>query len=169
MTETGGNAIHPVLKRVRAAAGTALVWSTAWFAGALALFTALKVTGFITATWADALLNAVRAGIVGGITGVAFAGVVGLMYRGLRLSDMNWIRFGIGGALLTGIFVPLFLQTMNLLSGDGLVPWRLVLDDGIWTAAFGGIAAGGSLRLAQHAEKRLRSGSDSDRDAIGSD
>jgi hypothetical protein len=50
------------------------------------------------------------------------------------------------------VFVPLFLQAMNLISGDGLVPWRLVLDDALWTAVFGGVVAGGSLRLAQRAD-----------------
>ena len=44
---------------------------------------------------------------------------------------------------------------MNWFSGDGLVPWALVLDDGLWTAVFGGVAAGGSLKLAQHADTLL--------------
>ena len=47
---------------------------------------------------------------------------------------------------------------MNWLSGDGLVPWELVLDDGLLTAVFGGAAAGGSLKLAQHAETALPDG-----------
>jgi hypothetical protein len=50
------------------------------------------------------------------------------------------------------VFVPLFLQAMNILSGDGMVPWRLVLDDAIWTAVFGGVVAGGTLKLAQRGE-----------------
>jgi hypothetical protein len=54
--------------------------------------------------------------------------------------------------VVTGVFVPLFLQAMNLLSGDGVVPWRLVLDDALWTAVFGGVVAGGTLKLAQRGE-----------------
>lgn len=53
----------------------------------------------------------------------------------------------------------LFLQLMNWLSGDGQVPWALVLDDIPLTAVLGGIAAGGSLKLAQYAETSLRAGS----------
>jgi hypothetical protein len=41
---------------------------------------------------------------------------------------------------------------MNLLSGSGLVPWELVLDDAVLTAFLGGAAAGGSLKVAQLAE-----------------
>jgi hypothetical protein len=62
------------------------------------------------------------------------------------------VRFGIAGGIATGVFVPLFLQAMNVISGDGMVPWRLVLDDALWTAVFGGVVAGGSLRLAQRAD-----------------
>jgi hypothetical protein len=54
--------------------------------------------------------------------------------------------------VVTGVFVPLFLQLMNLISGDGLVPWHLVLDDGVWGAVFGGVVAAGSLKLAQRAD-----------------
>jgi hypothetical protein len=51
--------------------------------------------------------------------------------------------------VITAVFVPLFLQTMNLLSDGHLVPWRLVLDDSLWTGVLGAVAAGGSLKLAQ--------------------
>lgn len=44
---------------------------------------------------------------------------------------------------------------MNLLTGDGLVPMGLVLDDVAWAMAFGGIAAGASLKLAQRADALL--------------
>jgi hypothetical protein len=120
----------------------------------LAVFAVLRLVGIIPerVSWIQGLGLAARFGIVGFVAGAAFSSVVRMVYHGRRLSDINWIRFGIAGGIVAGVFVPLFLQMMNLLSGDGLVPWRLVLDDGIWAAVFGGVAAGGSLRLAQRAD-----------------
>jgi len=48
--------------------------------------------------------------------------------------------------------VPLFLQTMNVLSGDGPVAWGLVLDDAVWASVFGAAAAAGFLLLARRAD-----------------
>jgi len=105
-----------IFRRLRGAVGNALVWGVGWFAAALALFATLRVVGILPATFSW-----------GEVLGYA-------------------IRAGIVGGVVTGLFVPLFLQAMNLLSGDGFVPWELVLDDGLWTAVFGSVAAGGSLR-----------------------
>lgn len=145
---------HEIVRRLRGALGNALVWGAGWFVAGLALFATLRLVGVLPAsvTWTEVLEYAVRAGIVGVAAGGAFSLVIGLLYRGRRLSEISWVRFGIAGGVVTGIFVPLFLQAMNLLSGDGLVPWELVLDDGVWTAAFGGVAAGGTLKLAQLGE-----------------
>jgi hypothetical protein len=41
---------------------------------------------------------------------------------------------------------------MNVLSGDGPIPWGLVLDDAPWAAAFGAAAAAGSILLARRAD-----------------
>jgi hypothetical protein len=43
----------------------------------------------------------------------------------------------------------MFLQTMNILSGDGMVPMRLLVDDIIVSTVFGGIVAGVTMKLAQ--------------------
>ncbi len=125
------------------------MWGVGWVTAGLALLATLRVVGILTFPWVELIGFAVRLGIVGAVTGGAFSVVIRLLYHGRRLSEISWVRFGIGGGLVTGLFVPLFLQTMNLLSGDGLVPWELVLDDALWTAVFGGAVAGGSLKLAQ--------------------
>ena len=49
--------------------------------------------------------------------------------RGKQLSEISWVRFWIGGFILAGLFVPAYLQTMNVITGGGLVPWNLVFDD----------------------------------------
>jgi hypothetical protein len=41
---------------------------------------------------------------------------------------------------------------MNLLTGGSLVPWHLVFDDLVFSAAFGGITAAGTMLLAQRYE-----------------
>jgi len=150
--------VGTILRRLRGAFGNGLVWAGAWFTGALVLFATLRVTGVLTASWAQGLATAGRAGIIGGVAGVAFSSVIRLVYHGRRLSEISWVRFGIGGGVVTGLFVPLFLQLMNLLSGDGLVAWALVLDDIPLTAVLGAVAAGGSLKLAQIADRSLPGG-----------
>ncbi len=149
-----------IFRRLRGALGNALVWGAGWFVAGLALFAGLRVVGVLppSFSWVEVFEYAVRAGIVGVAAGGAFSIVIGLLYRGRRLSEISWVRFGIAGGVVTGLFVPLFLQAMNLLSGDGLVPWELVLDDGLWTAVFGGVAAGGTLKLAQLGETGLPDG-----------
>ena len=141
--------IDNILRRLRGALGNALVWGVGWVTAGLALLATLRVIGILTFPWVELIGYAIRLGIVGAVTGGAFSVVIRLLYHGRRLSEISWVRFGIGGGLVTGLFVPVFLLTMNLLSGNGLVPWELVLDDGLWTAVFGGVAAGGSLKLAQ--------------------
>ena len=57
------------------------------------------------------------------------------------------------GAVVGGVGVPLFLQSMNVLTGDGPIAWGLVTDDAIWAMLFGGVAAAGSILLARRAER----------------
>ena len=138
-----------------------------WVAAGVALLATLRVVGVLSFPWGELLGFAIRLGIVGAVAGGAFSVVIGLLYHGRRLSEISWVRFGIGGAVVTGLFVPLFLQTMNVLSGDGLVPWELVLDDALWTAVFGGAVAGGSLKLAQLADALSPGRSQDQLDGLG--
>jgi len=156
-----------IFRRLRGAFGNALVWGAGWVTVGVALLATLRVVGVLSFSWAELLGFAVRLGIVGAVAGGAFSVVIGLLYHGRRLSDISWVRFGVGGAVVTGLFVPLFLQTMNLLSGDGLVPWGLVLDDVPLTAVFGGAVAGGSLKLAQLADALSPGRSQDQLDGLG--
>jgi hypothetical protein len=99
--------------------------------------------------WFDVLRLASRLGVVGVFAGAAFAGAMSVLYRGRHLSEINAVRFGIGGGLISGLFIPPFFQLLNILSGTGPIPWRLLLDDVPWVTVFGAVAAAGSLKLAQ--------------------
>lgn len=140
-----------ILRRLRGAIGNALVWGVGWFVAALAIVTALRLTGVLSPSWRDVLFTATRVGVIGGVAGMAFSTVIRMLYHGRKLSEISWVRFGIGGGVVAGLFVPLFLQAMNILSGDGMVPWALVLDDIPLVTVLGAAAAGGSLKLAQRA------------------
>lgn len=143
-----------ILRRLRGVLGNALVWGVGWFTAGFAVSAALRVVGILTEafSWADGLVIATKFGFIGVIAGGAFSTVIRFLYHGRRLSEISWVRFGIGGAVVAGVFVPAFLQTMNGLSGNGLVPWELILDDGLWAAVLGGAAAAGSLKLAQRSD-----------------
>jgi hypothetical protein len=159
-----------IIRRLRAAVGNAVVWGAGWSALGFAAFTVLKVAGALpdSAHWLDAILLAARFGIIGGVAGAAFSAFIGVLYRGRRLSDLGAVRFGIAGAVLAGLFVPVFFQTMNVLTGDGMVPMGLVLDDVPWAALFGGVAAGVSLKLAQRAAPLLAGASQDRPGMLGS-
>ena len=146
--------VDSIFRRLRGAVGNAVVWGAGWAACALAVFAGMKVAGLLPASviWLDAIAVAGRFGVMGGIVGGAFSLVIGLLYRGRRLSHINWVRFGIGGGVVAGVFVPAFMTVARLLSGDAFLPLQELLTNGLLAAAFGAVAAGGSLRLAQRAQ-----------------
>ena len=138
--------------RFRAILKNALVWGAGWGVLGTAVASIIRLTDNIPAWQAilDGIGMGVRIGVVGGITGAAFAAFISVAYRGKRLSEINWLKFGLGGLVLGGLFVPAFLEGMRLLSGDGLIPFNLISDDILMSALFGGITAAGTMRLAQH-------------------
>ena len=142
--------------RLRGAFRNALVWGAAWGAFGTAVASAMRIIDKIPLGYAllDGLGMGIRIGVVGAIAGTAFFAFISLAYRGRRLSEISWLRFGVGGAVLAGLFVPSFLQTMNLLTGGDLVPWNLVFDDAVYSAVFGGITAAGTMILAQRDEAK---------------
>ena len=148
--------------RLRAVLRNALTWGAAWAAAGGALATAVglfdphpaieSLVERLGLALGSGIVYAVRFGVAGTVIGGVFSGVIRLGYRGRRLADINPVRFGMLGALVGGVGVPLYLQAMNVLSGDGPIPWGLVLDDAPWAAAFGAAAAAGSILLARRAE-----------------
>ncbi len=126
-----------------------------WFIAACAVVTVLLLTGNAPrdAVWLRALGLAVRVGVVGGMAGTIFSLATIPFYRGRRLRDMHWLRFGLAGAVISGLGMPLVPKLLNILSGDGPVAWHLLPDDIPLLAVLGGGAAAVWLKLAQRAER----------------
>ena len=135
----------------------AVAWGVAWFALAMVTILVLRTVGVVVparVTLLDAVGMSIKLGVIGGLAGGAFALLISVLYRGRRLSDISWLRFGVGGGILAGLFVPGFLVAANLLTGDGPIPFSAIRGDMIASALFGGIAAGASMWLAQRADGR---------------
>ena len=141
------------LTRLRATFRNSVVWGLAWGAFGTAGASAMRFIDKIPLGKAliDGLGMGIRIGIMGAIAGAVFFGYISIAYRGKRLSEISWLRFGLGGAAVAGLFVPGILQTLNFLTGE-LVPWHLVMDDAVYSALFGGITAAGTMILAQRDE-----------------
>ena len=149
-------------RRLRAVLRNAVTWGAAWAAAGGALVAALSL--FDPSPGIESLPErvglailsgigwGVRFGIIGAVIGGVFSSVIRLRYRGRRLADIDPVRFAMLGAVVGGVGVPLFLQTMNVLSGDGPVAWGLVTDDALWATVFGAAAAAGSILLARRAD-----------------
>src|SRR5688500_5552054 len=116
-------------RRLRAVLRNAVTWCAAWASagGALVAVVGLFVPipaleplhGRLGLSLLAGAMWGVRFGIIGAVIGTAFAAVIRVGYRGRRLADISPVKFGLLGAVVGGVGVPLFLQTMNVLGGDG--------------------------------------------------
>lgn len=137
--------------RLRGIFKNAVIWATGWGLLGSAVASVMRLADGIPFFGAlvDGVGMGIRIGVMGGIVGAAFAAFISVAYRGRNLSNINWLKFGIGGAVLAGIFVPTFLEAASVLSGGGLVPWNLIDGDMLMAAVFGGITAAGTMKIAQ--------------------
>ena len=156
MTDDRGRTLRAILR-------TAMLWSAAWaLAGGAIMATfalfdpdpgieslpeRLGMTVFAGVAWG------VRFGLAGAVIGAVFSTVIRVGYRGRRLADINPVRFALLGAVVGGVGVPLFLQTMNVLSDGRPIAWGLVTDDAVWATVFGAAVAAGSIMLARRADR----------------
>jgi hypothetical protein len=141
-------------RRLRGVVRNAVAWGAAWFTLGFVGIIAMRTIGVVVpawVTWLDALGMSIKIGVMGGITGGAFAAFISLFYRGRRLSEIDWVRFGIGGGIVAGLFVPTFMVLANLFTGDS-VPFDAIRGDIVMATLFGGVTAGASMWLAQRGQ-----------------
>lgn len=143
-------------RRLRAIFKNAVTWGAVWGALGTAVAAIFRLSDNIP--FGNAILDGIgmgiRIGLVGALAGAAFSTFISLAYRGKNLRDISWVRFGIGGAILAGAFVPAWMETMSILTGGGLVPLRFITDDIVYSTLFGGITAAGTMLLAQRDEEK---------------
>lgn len=142
---------HTLPGRYQGAVRNAALWGLSFgvIGLLLALFAASGAPTGDLSRWQLVLSLGLRFALFGVICGTVFWWVTGLLFQRSRFARFGRLPVALCGAVGTAVFVPLFLQTMNLLSGDGLVPWALVLDDAVWAFFFGGGAALASLEMAR--------------------
>jgi hypothetical protein len=152
-----------IARRLIGAMKNGVVWGVTWFALAFVTVIGLRTIGFVVPAEIgvlDAIGMAVRVGFAGGVAGAAFAVFISVFYRGRRLSEINWVRFGLGGAVVAVLFLLAFFAIGNLATGDSFPALDDILSDLIMGAVFGGIAAGASMWVAQRAETASIGGAD---------
>ena len=145
------------LGRFQGSVRNAVLWGIGFGAAGLvaSLFAVSAEPAGDLPRWAVIVSLAVRFSVFGVVCGTLFWWITGLLVQRSRFARLGRLPVALCGAFGTAVFVPLFLQTLNLLSGDSAVPWNLVLDDAVWAFAFGGGAALGSLELARRGTKRI--------------
>jgi hypothetical protein len=152
-----------IVRRLTGAVKNAVVWGVTWSALAFATILGLRTVGVVVPAEIgvlDAIGMAIRVGIAGGVTGGVFALFISWFYRGRRLSEISWVRFGAGGAIVAELFMLAFFAIPRLATGDGLPPLDDVLSDLVIAAVFGFVAAGVSMWAAQRADTGAIGGPD---------
>jgi hypothetical protein len=140
------------LRRLKGAVKNAVVWGAAWFGLTIPTYAVLRLATSSGFWLLDAIFIATRVAIMGAIAGGFVSALISFFYRGRRLSQISWVRFGLGAGIAAGLFVPAFMVAARLLSGDGIPPLGLIDGDALLAAVFGGITAAGSMWLAQRGE-----------------
>jgi hypothetical protein len=141
-------------RRLKGALGNAFVFAVGWTVGAFLLWFPLRQAGILPHIQViDGIGIAIRFGVVGFITGFVFPTLMRFLYKGHRLQEISWWKFGLAGAVVAGLFVPTWMQVMNILTGGGGVPFALIRMDIVSTALLGAIASAISIKLAQYADR----------------
>src|SRR5512139_2017021 len=99
---------NDIFRRLRAALRNALLWGMGWSAAGLVVLLVLGALGRLpdANAWLEGLGIVIKLAVWGVFSGIAFAGLMRLLYHGRRLSDISWVKFGLLGGIATGLFVP---------------------------------------------------------------
>ena len=142
------------LRRLRGALGNVLLWGLAWGVGALVVVTAKKLGHLYTmpVSWSDAVGIVSRFAIYGALASAAFSSFIAIRYRGRHLDDLSLSGFTMIGAVASAVIVPA-MPTLSLLVVSGEFTMRYLGSPSwvLYGAAFGGIAAASTLKVAQRA------------------
>lgn len=144
-------------RRMRGTIRNAAVWGIGWVVLGFAATMVMRMTGIVDAPVLvfDALEIGLKIGVGGGIAGAAFSAFIAFAYRHRRIQDISWLKFGVGGAVVTTVSITGFVQGASVLGGSGLVPWRYMNPTLGMFAVFGFGAAAISMKLAQWATSRV--------------
>ncbi len=160
-----------ILRRLRGALGTALVWATAWFGAGVLFITINQVLQLLPFRlyaqffWSNALTYGAQMAAVGFLTGGAFSMYVTATFRDKGVQELSPGRFALGGGLIA-----VLLSLVSLAVAPGLDV--LLLGDLVVPLVMAGFLGGGtgyaSIKLARRAlpaseaeVDELSSGSDS--------
>ena len=143
-------------RRLRGTIRNVVVWGIGWAVLGFATNMVLRMTGIVDAPVSvlDAVGIGLKVGIGGGIAGAAFSAFIAFAYRNRRIQDISWLKFGVGGAVVTVASITGFVQGASLLGGGRLIEWHYMQSTLAMFAVFGFGVAAISMKLAQLAMSR---------------
>ncbi len=152
--------LRGLLRRLRGALGTAVVWAVGWAGASVVVTSVLQLLGIGTTGlpfWQFAIVVAQNFAGFGFLCGGAFSLFLGVAGRKKSLEELNAGLFGAGGAVVAGIFLPVFTMVVNGLGGSPTPMAAVASMSGI-AATLGGLTAFGTIKLAQGSSHRLSEG-----------
>ncbi|MFZ9690138.1 MAG: hypothetical protein ACO3DS_09920, partial [Phycisphaerales bacterium] len=147
----GSLAVPPPSRRLRALLAIAVVWGGIWFLAGCVFYWALRLTGLVTenTSFVNMIGVALRIGIAGAVASTVFSLLIGVLYQGRTIREINWIRFALGGGLISAVFILGMMFVPRLLAGEPLLLPSDWLMDAVIAGGFGLVAAGGTMKVAQ--------------------
>jgi hypothetical protein len=146
-------------RRLRAVVGNAIVWGGIWFVAGCMFYWLVRFVGLIHMADHTSFVNmigtALRIGIAGAVASTVFSLLIGVLYKGRALRDISWMRFGLGGGVVSTAFILGMMFIPRWLGGEPILSPADWVGDAFITAVFGTIAAGGTMKVAQMADRSL--------------
>ena len=143
-----------LLRKLRGALGTALIWALGWGAiGFVVIAVLLLAVGSRDFYWETVIAFSLSSALSGLVAGATFSLVLGTLYRRRHLSELSPLRMALWGAA-AALLVPLgtlaAADTVGLQLETGVVAGMVLTMSGL-----GAATAGGTVRLAQAADRGL--------------
>ncbi len=153
--------MRSILRKLRGALGTALIWAVVWAVGGLAVATLLYMTTDVAVLgpfWELAPGYALRYGLWGLVGGALFSGALATVHGRRTLGELRPAWASLWGGL-AGLLIG--AGVVGSLVATGTIPFRSELDGvALALSVFGGIGAAtavGTIMLAQKGTKEIES------------